>query len=154
MLIFNNRAFTLAELVVIFAIFLIVTTVGMVSFTQYGNLQQIDSTLLEITSILNKARVNAVAQNLVSPCTSSLLRYSVRFVMPRTYDLYAYCNGSNFRINRMRLPSSLSFDPTSTSEIDFKVSTGFSSGGVVRVRLGSTTSKNILVDGSGNISVQ
>jgi len=148
----DSRGFTLVELVVVFAIFFIATTAGMVSFSQYSNSQILDSSSKGVAGFLNNTRSNAVTQILLGSCTGSLLLYSVRFTMPSTYSMWAYCNGTSYLLKSERLPGGVTFDTGTSGEILFTVSTGASTGGgTVRLRGGSTI-KIINVDTLGNIT--
>ncbi len=147
------RGFTLIELIVVFAIFFIVTAVGMVSFNQYNTVQELESVSADIASLLNSARVNAVTQTMQNLCTQQLLRYSIKITPPSTYAMIVYCNGTSFSLKNNTLPASIIFDTGTSSEISFLVASGLSSGGTVKLK-GASKTKLIQIDTAGNTTEQ
>ncbi len=147
----TSRGFTLIEIVVICAIFFIVTTVGMVSFTQFTSSQTLQSSSQDIISILNTARINAVTQTMPGACTQQLQRYSVKFIPPITYEMWAYCNGTGSVLKNQKLPDGVTFNTGTSAEITFLVASGLSSGGTINLKDASST-RSVQVDTAGNIS--
>ena len=150
----QQKGFTLVELIVVFAIFFIVTGAGMVRFSQFSSQQLLDSSVKDVTAFLNITRSSAASQNMLGLCNQALLRYSVRFIAPDTYRMWAYCNSTNYNLNKtQKLPKGITFDTGTSPEISFFVQTGYSPGGTLKLK-GNGAVRSIIIDNSGNISVQ
>lgn len=146
--------FTFIELLIVFSLFFIITGAGMVKFSQFTTSQILNSSVGDITGFLNSTRTSAVSQTMLGTCTQTLQSYRVRISPPSTYQMWAYCNATNFPLNKpQNLPSGVTFDTGTSPEITFTVQTGYSSGGTIKLK-GSVSAKTIKIDTTGNITVQ
>lgn len=161
--------FTLIEMIVVFAIIAVLSTLGVASFVSYGRSQALNSSVSDLVTILNLAKSRAQSQ--VKPsCAGSLDGYEIRLCgvsgSPTTcinsinanYELDARCNGSVVSppISTGKLSQNVSFgsypSPTTTTSIFFSVLTGGVAGFGTIAMTGYSQTKSIVVDQSGNIS--
>lgn len=152
---FIRRGFTLVELLVVLAIFFIITTAGTITFSRYNTSQVLESSSKSIITFLNSAKVNAVTQTMPGSCTQNLQMYSVKIIDSLTYELWGYCNGTSSSLKTQKLPNTVSFDAGTSGEITFNAGTGLSNGGSIKLSIklnGTYSTKNITIDTSGNIT--
>lgn len=158
----NNRGFTLIELIVVFSIFFLVTTVSLVSFGNFSGSQVLNSSALDVIALLNETKSSASSQYLplpsmpavvCNPASPQLTSYSVRLNPPRTYSVWIYCNSSPrpFRYAEKQLPAQIRFGSGSSSEVIFNAGTGKSGGGTI-ILTDSARTKTIRIDTQGNIN--
>lgn len=147
-----EKGFTLVELILVFTIFFITTTVGMIAFSKYTTSQALDSSAADVATFLQTTKTYAASQSMLGGCSSGLQRYSVKFTPPSAYEMFVYC-GSSVSIKKQTLPTDISFDTTTSSEISFTAGNGLSSGGTVKIK-NSTNTENIQVDPAGNVTIQ
>ncbi len=145
-----QKGFTLVELLIVMGLLFVTISAGMVSFSQFSTRQVLDSAVLDMKSNLNSIRSNAVSQLMSGSCSSLLQRYSIKFINTDTFEFWVYCNSTSYLLKRQRLSTGVVFDSGTSSEISFSVSSGISSGGIIRLR-GSGVTKSIQVDTAGNI---
>jgi prepilin-type N-terminal cleavage/methylation domain-containing protein len=130
---FTQKGFTLLELIVVFSIIAILSTIGLASFVSYSKSQTLQSGLNDVTSVLNTAKSKASAQIIPDLCSGSLVGYGVSIFKSangshpaNSYTLEATCSGSGVtQISSTNLPSGVSFNAaTNTPNIFFSVLTG------------------------------
>lgn len=149
----ESRGFTLIELMVVMAILLIGTSVGMASFMKYGKSQDLTQASADVASWLNNAKTNAVVQSFPPPCIQLLTMYSIKTnSASNTYEMWVYCNGTSFLLKNQKLPSGVTFDVGTSAEITFAAASGVSSGGTIKVKNVSKTN-TIIIDTVGNITL-
>ena len=156
--------FTLLELVVVFSIIAILSTIGLASYVNYGNNQVILNSASDLQNILNSAKQKAAAQAKPSSCltTDVLSGYGVEvYPAPNTegfyfYSLYALCNGNKKSINTYELPRGVQIAPsplTTTNNVFFSVLTGSVTGsGKIDITGPSLPSSCVLISPSGIVS--
>src|SRR3989339_1053168 len=71
------RGFTLIELVVVFSIIAIISTIGIISFSNYNKIQQLNQAVSDTVNLLNSAKSNSLSQIKPEACDP-------------TYELYGY----------------------------------------------------------------
>lgn len=136
---FSDKGFTLLELIVVFSIIAILSTVGIASYVNYSASQTLRQAYYDVFNTINYARASAGSQ--VKPdayCigNSSLDGYSVVInkrdapSLPNTYILNVLCSGQTFAVaSRKSLPNGVVFNtatdnpPTTTTNIFFSVLT-------------------------------
>lgn len=158
----RNHGFTLIELIVVFSIFFLVTTVSLISFGTFSSSQVLNSSVLDVIAVLNEAKSSATSQYMPVPsvpaiaCNASspqLTSYSIRINPPRTYSIWIYCNSTPrpFKYKEKILPQEVSFGTGSSGEILFSAGTGKSGSGIINMSDASRT-KTIRIDSQGNIN--
>ena len=63
------RGFTLLELVVVFSVIAIISTVGVVSFSNYNKSQELSQAVSDIVTLLNSAKSNSLSQIKPEACS-------------------------------------------------------------------------------------
>lgn len=74
----NTQGFTLIELIVVFSVMAVLSTVGIASFVSYTNSQKLRNAVLDIKTSLQNARSQALSQTQNSACTGTIQGYEVR----------------------------------------------------------------------------
>jgi Tfp pilus assembly protein FimT len=146
-----QSGFTIVEILVVFSIFVMVTTAGMVSFRQYSTHQILETSAADLISFIGHVRTSAVSQVIESPCVSQLQSYNIKIVGSSNYEMWVYCNSSSYQVRSRSLPNDVVFDSGTTSEISFAAGRGTSPGGVIRLR-GAFSTKILQIDTAGNVS--
>lgn len=130
---FNNRGFTLIELIVVFSVIAILSTIGVVSFVSYSRIQTLQQATNDFVNVLNTAKARSISQIKPSQCNSAstLNGYVVIVnVAANFYTLNVVCSGITSSLSTTALPVNVSFNsatstpPTTTTSIFFSVLTG------------------------------
>lgn len=156
--------FTLIEIVVASALLMTVTVVGIVNFNHYSESQKINSTVLDLSLMLQKARSRAQSQakpsNIASCQENSLKGYEVRICglemscpTGDSYGLYVHCGTSIEPINIKEIPDQIRFGSGSDTSFYFEVLKGTVNEGIV-VLVSGATHKTIKVNNLGSITTQ
>lgn len=157
----NLRGFTLIELIVVFSVIAVLSTIGVASFVSYSRAQTLQQATNDFITVLNTAKARASAQVKPSPTcisTSALQGYSVTVnIVARTYSLNVICSGTTTAISTSTLPTNVSFNsaagipPTTTTNVRFSVLTGgvTGTGNVVLSSYGAT--KTVTINSVGGI---
>lgn len=128
----TKHGFTLIEMIVVITIIMIISTIGIASFVDYGRTQEVNTATLEIASMLQLARSRTISQirppDSVVQCSGKTLDgYRVTFSDSRNYLLKAVCEGNEYNLpNESRtLSSNLSITSLSfPNSFTFRVLTG------------------------------
>jgi len=165
----KSEGFTLLELIVVFSIIAILSTIGVASYTSYARQQLLQGAVNDLSAVLNTAKSKASAQVKPSTCLGSLQGYGVTIYktavgshVANSYTLSASCSGNVSPIESpsVNLPTGVTFDSsTDTSSIFFSVLTGAVNltgpagniGSIVLAEAGLTAKKTITVDEAGVI---
>lgn len=150
-----SSGFTLIELIIVFSVIAILSTVGIASFVSYSRAQTLQTAASDFTSVLNVAKSRALAQIKPGECTGqSLSGYQVDIRSNTVYDLGVVCSGNYYRLMTQTLPSNLSFSltgQTTTISVFFPIiSSGVRGAGTI-ILTGYGKTKTIVIDNSGNI---
>ena len=94
-----SAGFTLIEMLVVFSLLFIFSTVGIVSYVQFTNIQSLDASTAEFSTMLNTARMRAVSQVVPAVATicagQTLHGYQVSFTPAwKDYEVDVLCGGS------------------------------------------------------------
>lgn len=162
---FNNKGFTLIELIVVFSVLAVLSTVGIASFASYSRAQVLQQATNDLVNTLNTAKVRAASQTKPSQCLSEsvLQGYSVTInIAARTYSLNVICSGITTSLSTTTLPVNVSFNsatgvpPTTATNIIYPVLTGGVSGAgnIVLSSYNQTKTITITICPVGGIQVQ
>ncbi len=168
---FEEKGFTVIELLVVFSLTAVVSSLGIVSFVSYSRTQQLVQSANQTKLLIQEAKFSALSSvkpsntpdGSASNCTSgvSLLGYRVT-VNEGTgnLDLSLLCsNGQATAIKTIELPNSLSFDQvlTTCTHISFDALTSQATGSPLPcdiVITGFSMEKTVSIDLGGNIAIQ
>ncbi|GEM_PF-927966 len=145
--------FTLIELMAVFAIFGILSSVSIWSYTSSNNSQVYESAASDFTNLLQTAKSRALSQVKPSGCTGTLDGYQVFITLPNTYEIDMVCGGVSTTISQKPLPTGMSFDSTSTGAVVFNTGTGTAVGGKFILN-GFGNTRTIYVYDNGDITTQ
>jgi prepilin-type N-terminal cleavage/methylation domain-containing protein len=106
---FHNTGFTLIELVVVFTVMAILSTIGVASFVSYSRSQALDQAANDLVQALNTAKSLSASQlksvsknNVTLQCSNQTLHgYGVQIIKnanPKYYALYIQCVNSNSQL--------------------------------------------------------
>lgn len=96
----NSPGFTILELVVVFAVIGVISSVGFAAFSSYSNKQTMDQTALNLRSGINQAKFNAISQVKPESGCGTLDKYEIRICTSNNncatstnlYETYAMCS--------------------------------------------------------------
>ena len=154
-LLFNNKlsqnGFTLLELIVVFTVIAILSTVGLASFVNYSRAQVLQQAYSDLLNTLNTAKSNAFSQVKPPQCASYTLEgYSVSINTStwKSYSLNAICSGNKFVVSTTNLKdvtinNSAASPPTTIPGNPPTVFFSLLTGGVIGAG-------NIVLSGNGN----
>nr|MBI5456079.1 prepilin-type N-terminal cleavage/methylation domain-containing protein [Candidatus Levybacteria bacterium] len=160
----NLHGFTMIELIVVFLVMAVLSTVGIASFVDYSRAQVLQQAANDLVNTLNTAKTRTVSQNkpIECPSTSVLQSYSVTInTGAGTYSLNVTCSGVTTPLSTTPLTRDVSFNsasdtpPTTTINVIYPVLTGGVRGTGNIVLMSFNKTKTITISSSvGNISVQ
>ncbi len=160
---FNNRGFTLIELIVVFSVMAVLSVVGIASFASYSRAQVLQQATNDFVNVLNTAKTRAASQIKPVQClsTSVLQGYRVTLnITSRTYSINVICSGTVSSLSTTTLPVNVSFNqatanpPTTTTSITYPVLTGGVNGNGDIVLSSFSKTKTVKISPVGGISVQ
>jgi len=154
--------FTLLELLVVFTIIGIISTVSIASFVSYSRGATLKQAELDVSSLLHDAKSRAQSQRKPVSCTGTLQGYRVDICglsgsscqTPNTFTLSVVCTNATTLITTKQLPTNVSFISSSSSSSSFTfqtVTNGVIGAGSV-ILSGTDGQKAITVEQSGVIS--
>ncbi len=161
-----RRGFTLIELLVVISVMAILSTIGIAAFVSYSHTQAVNSAVLDVETMLQTARSDALSQVTTnsgqSVClTASLTGYAVKICPSNKptncgdYKLYAVCDGSVSAnsIESKNLPADIYFGSSST--FTFNVLNGVTTPGTIKIYNKYDNSyKTITLSPNGSISAK
>ncbi len=157
-ILFKNLGFTLIELIVVFSVIAILSTIGIASFVNYSRSQSIQTSASNLTLILDLAKSRASSQVKPSQCLGSLNGYQVDILSVTTYSLSVLCPEVHL-IQTATLPDNgnikfnLALGQTTTTSIFFPVITSGVRGAGNIVLTGYNQSRWVCIDPSGIIKI-
>lgn len=154
---FGNRGFTLLELIIVFTVIAILSTIGIASFVDYSRAQSLQSAASNLASTLNSAKSRANSQVKPSQCSGSLNGYQIDILSITTYSFSVICPEAHL-IETKTLPDNgnikfnLNVGQTTTLSIFFPIITGSvrGAGNIVLTGYDNQT-KTVTVDNAGNV---
>lgn len=103
---FNNRGFTLLELIIVFTVIAILSSAGIASFVSYSRSQSLQSAASDLATTLNSAKSRANSQVKPSQCSDDQILSGYKIVIDESstkYSLYVVC-GESLLIKTTTLP--------------------------------------------------
>ncbi len=153
----SMRGFTLIELVVVFSISAIISTVSLAAFSSYSSSQVYRTAVSDFVSMLNSARSKSVSQVKPEQCSgSSLDGYQVSIdEVSSNYQLNVICGGSISLpvIESRTLPEGVMFGSGSVSSIRFEVSSGAVNSESILTVEGFGKANTVTVDTTGFVNI-
>lgn len=116
-----QKGFTLIEIIVVFAIISILSTIAIGSFVSYNKTQNVQIAVSEFSATLALARSRALSQVKPQQCTPLVLNgYKVTLSLTdNKYYLWATCSDTDFQIQVTSLPKNVIFDGARTTSLSF-----------------------------------
>lgn len=161
----KHKGFTLIEILVVFSVIAIVSSVSVASFVSYNRSQALKFTTTELTTLLTQAKSRAQSQVKPDSCGNSPLEgYEVRIcglagsscLEQGTFSLLVHCGSVEEELTTKSLPDTLQFsqaDTTSTSFLFRVLHQGVNGAGNVGIT-GYGQTAIVSVNSAGTISVQ
>ena len=163
-----DKGFTLIELIVVFSVIAIISTIGVAAFVGYSKTQTLNQAAYDLSTTLNTAKSKASSQvkPSVSQCNGSnvLNGYSVTLNLianPNSYSLVVVCSGGPSTISTTPLPPGTAFNngsgtppttiPGSPPTVFFPIFTSAVTGTGNIVISGFSQTKTISINSSGVI---
>lgn len=157
----SKKGFTLIELIVVFSVIAIISTIGVAAFVGYSRTQALNQASIDLSTYLSTAKSRASSQ--IKPSaqcndTTILDGYSVSVnIIANTYSLNVVCSGATFALTTVKLPNGITFNsgsatpPTTTTGVFFAIlnSSVTGTGNIVLTGYGQT--KTITIDSLGVI---
>lgn len=150
----KSAGFTIIEIVVVFAIAAILSTIGIASFVSYNQAQILQNAESDIRSTLNLAKSRSLSQAKPSQCASQVLsgyRMTIS-ISSRSYTLEAVCSAATYNIKSTTLHPDLTFGSgTNPTSFFFPVIVSGVTGSGTIVVSGYGQSRTITIDSIGGI---
>lgn len=154
---FDQRGFTLIELIVVFTVIAILSVIGVAAFVSYGRVQALETAASELKSTLFLAKSRAISQvNDICISKAQILDgYEVDLsTLANSYQLKVRCSGFFYPVYPTTyLPKNISFDSLKTTSISIffpVISSGVKGAGTIYLT-GYGNTKTITVDSIGGI---
>lgn len=161
------KGFTLIELIVVFTVLAILSTMGIASFVNYTNSQKLRNSTLDIKTFLQQARSQSANQVKPSSCTG-FQGYEVRIccvpsgsncpicLSADNYELDVVCtnNPNGILIDSSTLPSVVTVDDAGTTQRSYRfipITGGVLKGGSILLKGTNNDQTTISVSGAGVI---
>jgi len=160
-----SGGFTLVELLVVFSVLVILSTVSIASFSSFNRTQSIQSAAFDLSTMLQTAKSRATSQYKPSSCgTNTLSSYMVRVCKltgsscssDGDYELLASCGGGSSVIAKSRLSKNIFVDgaTTTTKLIMFNLLNGSVSGtGDVVIKDTTGNIRTVTINNVGRITI-
>jgi len=148
------KGFTLFELLVVFAIVAIVTSLGIASYNAYNSNQTVQSSASDVATMLATAKSRALSQVIPPSCaTNPVTGYQVDVAVgTQDYTLSAICNGKQV-LTTNNLAPNVTFGVGSTTSVLFNISDGTVASTATIIINGYGKTKTITISPTGNITV-
>ena len=149
-----QRGFTLIEILIVFTIIGVLTSLGIAAYASYNSLQVVQTSASDVGNMLTTARSRALSQVKPSTCGTNVLSgYQVDLSQSgSSYTLSAVC-GSKQPMKTSSLPPQVTFDVSTPASVFFAVSSGtVATPATIKVN-GYGRTKTITISGTGNVSI-
>ncbi len=157
-----QKGFTMIEMIVVFGIMAVLSTIAVAAFVNYNRTQILQVAVSDVSSVLGLAKSRAISQAKPDQCTNTsqvLNGYEVDLnIANNSYTLVADCGGTNqynsnhFTIQTYKLPKNITFGTSSQTPIFFPVIVnGVVGSGTIYINDSYGDQKMIVVDSIGGI---
>jgi prepilin-type N-terminal cleavage/methylation domain-containing protein len=159
------RGFTLIEIIVVFSILAIISSVGIASFSKYTDSQKLQGANLQVRTLLSEARSKSLSQS--STCVSNTVfqGYAVKIcngpgnptcTAGNDYELDIICSGTYTVVSETGgvFPSGISVDSSTTNPSMFvfiPITGGVSQSGQIVLDGANSAKKTITITSTGVI---
>jgi type II secretory pathway pseudopilin PulG len=160
----SNSGFTLIELLVAFSVIITISIISVTSYSQFANFQRFNNTVLDVATILQKAKSRTQSQvkpDTIAACVGNpLAGYEVHMctfsgaacATAGEYQLRIRCGNTTTLVETKKLPTNVTFAAGTRGVFSFRVLTGAVQAGNIIIT-GFGKSKTIQVSATGNIYV-
>ncbi|HSW88353.1 MAG TPA: prepilin-type N-terminal cleavage/methylation domain-containing protein [Candidatus Saccharimonadales bacterium] len=159
----KSSGFTVIELLVVISIMAVLSVVSIASFSTFNSSQRLNTTALNVKSMMQYAKSQALSQ--INSCTAgqSLVGYKVLAccqgsgcpvcLSSNSYEVDVVCSGGSAFVKGENLPSGVTFDTTNSTSYSFLFNTlsGSVTGTGNLILKQSSTAKTISVSSTGVI---
>lgn len=119
-----NRGFTIIELVVVFSVIAILSSVGIAASINYSRAQTLQTATLDLINTLNQAKSYAQSQYKPDDCNTQDLQY-YRFDIISSgedpyYTLNVFCGANSYELLNNKLPKDVDIDSANTTSTYFE----------------------------------
>ena len=157
-----QRGFTLLEIMVVFTLLSVVSGVGIFSFLEFNQAQEINQSGRDISLFFEKARANTTSFVKPAVCDNKTLEgYSVRYCGAEScsdrdndYEMYVVCGHEEFLSDNLKLPSQITHTEESTcTQVAFLLPQGAAHGSLPCTQIISRGNQTeaISIDNVGNV---
>lgn len=149
--------FSLLELLTVFGIIAILTSLGVAAYNSYNSSQTVQSSANDVATMLNTAKSKSLTQVIPASCgTNPVTGYQVDITINGgLYTLSAFCGGKQI-ITQNNLSPGITFVNGSTTTVFFNIGTGTvaSTATITISQTGTSKTKTITVSQTGDVSIQ
>ncbi len=123
----KNSGFTIIEIIIVFAVITVLSSIGVAASVRYSRAQSLESAYQNLLTTLNQAKSYSVSQYKPRECQDKVLqKYRIDLDTTNSnYTFYVYCE-SQYEISTTDLPKDVSFSSseTTSSFFEFPILTG------------------------------
>ena len=147
--------FTIIELLVVFTLIGVLTSLGIASYSSYTSSQSVQMAGTNFITLLHNAQSRSISQVIPSSCSSGTFTGYEVDITPggQQYSLTALCSPSNILISSTSLPYGVTFGSGPTSSVIFNIFTGTVVTPATFTINGYNKSRTINVSQIGNVTM-
>lgn len=136
---YYSQGFTIIELLVVFSVLIVISGVGLVSFSNYSNTQSLNQAREDVLQFYKVAKFNAVSSvkpDLAQCNSSTISQYKMQLcaktgscLSTDTYEMDAVCGSQTVKIQSKKLPATISLGGATTcTTVTYNIQTGITTG--------------------------
>ncbi len=157
-----QRGFTLLEIMVVFTLLSVVSGVGLFSFLEFNQSQELNQSARDISLFFEKARANTTSFVKPAVCEDRTLEgYSVRYCGAETctdedsvYEMNVICGNEEFLSDKLELPAQIIHTNESTcTQVAFMLPQASARGSLpcTQILARGNMTEAVSIDGVGNV---
>lgn len=123
----KNLGFTIVEIIVVFSVIAILSSIGVAASVNYSRAQSLESAYQNLLTTLNQAKSYSVSQYKPDECKDKVLeKYIVELDVDNSVYTFSVNCESQYEISSASLPKDVSFSGTETTSrfFEFPILTG------------------------------